>query len=92
MVILLEWISQEYMKSSINFNLPFNNNSQIIDKSNRLLPILADLIINLSNSNAGLLKKHQLTLLEFIYWSLLHLDASFQNKVSCFIFLNIKSI
>lgn len=89
MVILLEWISQEYMKSSINFNLPFNNNSQIIENSNRLLPILADLIINLNSSNAGLFKKHQLTLLEFIYWSLLHLDASFQNKVSCIIFLDI---
>ena len=80
--LLMEWISQEHLRPAINFNLPLNNNTQIIEKSYKILPVLADLIINFSTaSNFSLLKKYQLAFIEFIYWSLLHSDASFQNKV-----------
>ena len=67
--------------------MPLGGNAQILDKSCRLLPLLAELIIHLNSSQltngvGNSFKKYHLAFLEFIYWSLLHCDASFQNVVS----------
>jgi hypothetical protein len=97
--LLLDWLSQVHLKNQINFNLPLNDNSQILEKSYRLLPLLAELIIylnsfhnssqiaNANTSNQQLnftFKKYHLAFLEFIYWSLLHCDTSIQNQVTIF--------
>jgi len=83
--MLLDWLSQAHLKESINFSLPISNNSQIMDKSCRLLPLLAELIIHLNNANISNLvaqsfQKYHLAFLEFIYWSLLHYDLSLQSS------------
>jgi hypothetical protein len=81
LVMLLEWISIENLKSSLNFNLPLSpNNAHLIEKINHILPIVADLIVNFN------LRKYQLAFVEFVYWSILHLDSSFQNKVRIVLF------
>jgi hypothetical protein len=84
--MLLDWLSQAHLKQTINFNLPFSGDSNVIDKSCRLLPLLAELIVTLNNSSitnlmAHSFKKYHLAFLEFIYWSILHCDSSFQAHV-----------
>ncbi len=79
--LLLDWIGQVHLKESLNFSLPLSGNNQILDKSCRLLPLLAELIIHLNSSSitnlvANSFQKYHLAFLEFIYWSLLHYDFS----------------
>ena len=85
--LLLDWLSQVHLKKNINFNVPLSGNTQILEKSCRLLPLLAELIIHLNSSHmtngvGNSFKKYHLAFLEFIYWSLLHCDATVQNVVS----------
>lgn len=79
--MLLDWIGQVHLKESLNFSLPLSGNNQILEKSCRLLPLLAELIIHLNSSNittliASSFQKYHLAFIEFIYWSLLHYDLS----------------
>lgn len=82
--LLLDWLGQVHLKENINFSLPISGNTQVLDKSCRLLPLLAELIIHLNSSSMSNLvtqsfQKYHLAFLEFIYWSLLHYDLSLQN-------------
>lgn len=84
--MLLDWLCQVSLKETLNFNLPLSGNLLVLDKTCRLLPLLAELIIHLnsasiSNLMANSFKKYHLAFLEFIYWSLLHYDTSYQNHV-----------
>lgn len=85
--MLLDWLSQVHLKKRLNFNLPFSGDASVIDKSCRLLPLLVELIVNLNNLSISNLmsnsfKKYHLAFLEFIYWSILHCDSTFQNHVN----------
>ena len=44
--MLLDWLSQVHLKKALNSNLPFSGDSNVIEKSCRLLPLLAELIIS----------------------------------------------
>jgi hypothetical protein len=86
--ITLEWINETNLKRTIDLNLPLNNDLKLLDKIQKLLPTLSDLLIMVNNNaTAGLnqstleiFKKYNVSFLEFIYWSLLHFDLSFQNQ------------
>ena len=84
--IMIDWITQDILKKNIDFSLPLNTNTKVLDKCTHLLPLLTDLIINLNsaNINSALIatfKNYNLSFLEFIYWSLLHCDSGLQNQV-----------
>ncbi len=83
--MLLDWLSKVHLKETINFSLPISNNNEIIEKSCRLLPLLAELIIHLNNASISPLiaqsfQKYHLAFLEFIYWSLLHYELGLQSS------------
>lgn len=82
-VLLLDWLNQANLKSTIDFHLPFSNESQVFEKCVRLLPQLSDLLMNFNDlSCLSSLKKYHLTILEFIYFSMLHIELSFSQKVN----------
>lgn len=86
--ITLEWINETNLKRTIDLNLPLNNDVKLLDKIQKLLPTLSDLLIMVNNnatagqnqSTLEIFKKYNVSFLEFIYWSLLHFDLSFQNQ------------
>jgi hypothetical protein len=81
-VLLLDWLNQSNLKSSIDFHLPFSNESQVFERCVRLLPQLTDLLMNFNDlSCLSTMKKYHLTILEFIYFSMLHIELSFSQKV-----------
>lgn len=74
----ISWLNEKLLKQKINFNLPLNNDVDLLEKIHKILPSLADLLIN----SKKLFKENQKIFLEFIYWSLLHFDLGFQSQVS----------
>lgn len=85
--MLLDWISRADLRKKIDFSVPFSANPDELDKCCRLLPLLAELIVQLNSATANSsignsFRKRHLSFLEFIYWSLLVFDSSFQHQVS----------
>ena len=80
--ISVMWINETLLKERLDFNLPLNNDSNLIEKIQKLLPTLSDLLINWKK----LFKQYESSFMEFIYLSLIHFDFSFQNQVN----LNLK--
>ncbi|CAF0714398.1 unnamed protein product [Brachionus calyciflorus] len=72
----VSWINETFLKQKLDFSLPLNNDVNLIEKIQKILPTLSDLLINSKKQ----FKEYQKTFLEFIYWSLLHFDSSFQNQ------------
>lgn len=72
------WINETLLKERLDFNLPLNNDSNLIEKIQKLLPALCDLLINWKK----LFKQYESSFMEFIYLSLIHFDFSFQNQVN----------
>jgi hypothetical protein len=82
--LLLEWLTQDQLRSSIDFSLPMCGNSKILNKCVHLLPLLAEMLIYLNDSSTTTahqaFRRYHLAFLEFIYWSIVHCDSSFQNQ------------
>jgi hypothetical protein len=93
LVISLDWLNNSSLKRNYNFNSPINNNSSILEKSTRILPSIAEILIYMNNNNntsinnlpysinTTLICKNYTVFLEFIYWSLLHFDTTTQTQV-----------
>ena len=77
----IAWLNETLLKEKINFNLPLrNSDADLLEKVYKILPSLADLLINSKKSFA----EYEQIFLEFIYCSLLHFELSFQNQVRSF--------
>lgn len=82
--ISIMWINETLLKERLDFSLPLNNDSNLIEKIQKLLPTLSDLLIN----SKKFFKQYETSFMEFIYLSLIHFDFSFQNQVNFIKFKN----
>lgn len=90
LTITLDWLNRDILKKTIDFNLPLHNDLVILDKMQKLLPTISEFFMFINNSNSNSEFYNELTAkytrqtstiyLEFVYWSLLHFDLSFQNQ------------
>lgn len=90
----LDWLNNSCLKKTLDLDLPINTKTFIVDKVVKLLPSMAELLsylnpppahitqstVCLTTSLSPAIAKHYQTFLEFIYWSLIHIDTASQSQ------------